>query len=146
MKLAFLKRTRRCGPEEYLVNTIVALGISGFFPLDQRGGLFFQVLYTCAILAITTGRLSDAGVSRLWAFMMLPTLAAPWLCPLLIPGARPSSALAQFFESIFVVHSGTLSVLALALLAVPITIGLLPTRRLEPEESTELQATPAAQQ
>jgi hypothetical protein len=145
MKQYLLLYVRPRRGAEYLVYSTFVLIASTAFPLSRTGGLLVQVAVACVVLATTTGRLLDAGVSRFWAFVMLPTLAAPWLCPLLFPTARPSSALAQFFESIFLVRSGTLGVLALALLAVPIAIGLLPTRRPSPTAATGPQATPAAQ-
>jgi hypothetical protein len=120
--------------------------VSFTFPLNRPSGLLVEALFTCAAFSMTTGRLLDAGLSRFWACVMLPTLAAPWLCPLLNPGARPNSVLAQFFKSIFLSRNWTLTALAVALLAVPLVIGLLPTRSPEagaPPRSGPDTANPA---
>jgi uncharacterized membrane protein YhaH (DUF805 family) len=105
-----------------------------------------EILAVYSVTLFTMRRLSDAGLNRLWVFVMLPTIMAGVLCPLLIPGVRPSSVWAQLLDGLFYNRNWRQAVLALALLAVPLAIGILPTRQPSPKDATEPQATPAAQQ
>jgi uncharacterized membrane protein YhaH (DUF805 family) len=88
-----------------------------------------ELLVIYSVTALTVHRLSDAGLSGFWAFVILPTIMAPWLCPLLIPGVRPNSVLAQLLDGLFYRRNWSQVALAVALLAVPLAIGLAPTRR-----------------
>jgi len=92
-----------------------------------------ELLVIYSVTALTVHRLSDAGLPRVWALAMLPTLAAPLLCPQLIPGVRPNSVLAQLLDGLFYKRNWRQVALAAALLAVPLAIGLAPTRRPKPE-------------
>ena len=88
-----------------------------------------ELLIVYAVTVLSMRRLSDAGLPRVWALAMLPTLAAPLLCPQLIPGVRPNSVLAQLLDGLFYRRNWSQVALAVALLAVPLAIGLAPTRR-----------------
>jgi len=92
-----------------------------------------ELLIVYAVTVLSMRRLSDAGLPRAWALVTLLTLAAPLLCPLLIPGVRPNSALAQLLDGLFYKRNWRQVALAVALLAVPLAIGLAPTRRPKPE-------------
>jgi len=92
-----------------------------------------ELLVAYTVTALSMRRLSDAGLPRVWALAMLPTLAAPLLCPQLIPGVRPNSVLAQLLDGLFYKRNWRQVALAAALLAVPLAIGLAPTRRPKPE-------------
>jgi len=92
-----------------------------------------ELLIVYAVTVLSMRRLSDAGLPRVWALAMLPTLAAPLLCPQLIPGVRPNSVLAQLLDGLFYKRNWRQVALAAALLAVPLAIGLGPTRRPKPE-------------
>jgi uncharacterized membrane protein YhaH (DUF805 family) len=82
-------------------------------------------------------RLSDAGLPRAWALVIVPTtLSAWWLCPVLIPGARSTSVWAQLLDGLFYKRNWRQAALALALLAVPLVIGLAPTRTAKPENES----------
>ena len=92
-----------------------------------------ELLVAYTVTALSMRRLSDAGLPRVRALAMLPTLAAPLLCPQLIPGVRPNSVLAQLLDGLFYKRNWRQVALAAALLAVPLAIGLAPTRRPKPE-------------
>jgi hypothetical protein len=97
--------------------------------VDRTYALPIQVLGGCMVVFETTGRLCDAGFSRYWACLILPTLAAPWLCPALISGAWPFGIVLQLADAIFTRNPYQIGLVA-ALLAFPLALGFTPTRRL----------------
>lgn len=69
-----IRRVRRCGREDYLAYVTLMLLLLAAAPLDHMYAMPVQVVGICATLLVTTGRLFDAGLSRFWACLILPTL------------------------------------------------------------------------
>jgi len=118
---------RRNRPGEYAGFVASPFLVLNAMPVNDAF-LAAQIVASCMVVAGSTGRLFDAGVSRYWACLVLPTLASPWLFPLLIPGARPYAILLQTVDGIALRNPYQIA-LAVTLFIFPLWLAFAPTRR-----------------
>jgi hypothetical protein len=117
-------------PSGYYLGRVIWLFIVlSSIRVDRTYALPIQILGGCVVVCETTGRLSDAGFSRYWACLILPKLAAPWLFPALFPGAWPFGIVLQVADAVRMRNPYRIGLVA-ALLAFPLLLGFVPTRRL----------------
>ena len=118
---------RRNRPGEYVGFVASPFLVLNAMPVNDAF-LAAQIIASCMVVAASTGQLFDAGVSRYWACLVLPTLASPWLFPLLISGAQPYAILLQTVDAI-VLRNPYRIALAVALFIFPLWLVFAPTRR-----------------
>jgi hypothetical protein len=117
-------------PPGYYLGRIIWLFIAlSSMRVDRTYALPIQIVGGCIVVCETTGRLCDAGFSRYWACLILPTLAAHWFFPALFPGAWPFGIVLQLADAVRTRNPYQIGLVA-ALLAFPLALGLIPTRRL----------------
>jgi hypothetical protein len=120
-----LQFARRCGQAQYISSLIWVLIVLSVTPVNRPSGLCLQVGGIVWACAISAGRLSDAGLSRCWAALLLPTLGSPWLFPALIAGANPDGILLQAVVAVATLNPLHIGLVA-ALFAFPVALGLAP--------------------
>jgi hypothetical protein len=126
---AMLFLVRRIGPGEYLGRVIWLFIVLSSMRVDRTYALPLQVAGGSLVVGVTSGRLFDAGFSRYWACLILPTIASPWLFPALFPGERPMGILIQIAGAISERNPYQIGLVA-ALLVFPLALGFTPTLRL----------------
>jgi hypothetical protein len=105
--------------------------------------LAVEVAWGCLGVFVTAARLVDAGLSRWWACLILPTVASPWLFPLLIPGAEFHGSVRLLVDALRT-RNPSLVGLAVAVLAFPFALCFAPTRVLRENSVTDHRSTETA--
>jgi uncharacterized membrane protein YhaH (DUF805 family) len=119
---------RRNQPGQYVSSLMWVFILLSLAHVDSTSGLCLLGVGAAWACTITSGRLSDAGLSRAWAVLIGPTLVSPWLVPALIPGARPYGILLQAVLAVAARNPWHVGLVA-ALLVFPVALALAPSKR-----------------
>ena len=125
---------RRSSPEEYVGYVFWVLFGLGVMPVSNPAQMFTHILASGLVVAVSSGRLFDAGFSRYWAVLAIPTLSSPWLFPRLIQGST-SEALSMQLAMAIIKLNAYQFVLCVSLLVFPVALALLPTRATKTDRS-----------